>query len=290
MTDRLMGKAVIVTGSTRGIGRCIAEIIANEGAVVVVTGRNEERGEKCANHIRSEGGQAFYIQVDLTVEDQVEAMVTTVQNRCGQIHGLVNNAATLEDEARIEAPLSEVSFENWQTSLHNSLTPVFLPSKHVLRAMVDGGHSGAIVNIGSIAGLRGISGYSGYATAKGGLIALTRAVASYYARYDIRCNVLSVGAIHTGNKRLSQIEESPGYNLRGLQLGLMGTPSDVAWAAVYLLADESRFVTGANLPIDGGLSEMSHVDLPHLNFDLQGRPRKRRWYPGWEETEMWFGG
>lgn len=266
----------MVTGSTKGIGRGVAEVIASEGATTIVTGRTVAAGQAVKKEIADRGGSVAFIPADLTQEDQVEALASQVFERYGRLDGLVNNAAAVDQIASWEAPITELPLENWNSFLESNLTSVFLASKHCMRRMLEAGNGGSVVNISSIIGYRGGQGWTGYPTTKGGIIALTKSVAAYYGRYDIRCNTLTIGWIQKPEdstpERAKALEQ---FNFAPYQLGLSGEASDCGWAAVYLLSDESKFITATNLPIDGGWSELVHAPNPRGGRDLPEYKRKR---------------
>jgi NAD(P)-dependent dehydrogenase (short-subunit alcohol dehydrogenase family) len=273
--SRLEGKVVLVTGSTMGIGRAIATTVASEGAKVVVTGRSADKGNDVAREITSAGGIATYIKMDVTQPVTVEAAVAATLDLYGRLDGVVNNAADME-LVRIDRPVTELPIDDWNLIIASDLTSTFLGMKYGIKAMLVGGRGGSVVNISSSAGLRGLDGVDAYTASKGGVIALTRSVASYYARYDVRCNALAVGFVDTGSDRVKEMLADEAFSSEVLQhhLGMIGTPADVAPAAVFLLSDESRFVTGTTIPVDGGAVTSSHLSRKVVH-DIPEFPRLR---------------
>jgi 3-oxoacyl-[acyl-carrier protein] reductase len=273
--SRLEGKVVLVTGSTMGIGRTIAMTAAAEGAQVIVTGRTVDKGEVVVKEIESHGGEALYVQMDVTEPPTVEAAVQAAVDRYGRLDGIVNNVANMA-LGRIDRQVTELSVEDWNLIIASDLTSTFLGMKYGIRAMLAGGAGGSVVNIASEAGLRGMNGVDGYTAAKGGVIALTRSVASYYARYDIRCNTLAVGFVDTGGDRISELLTDKVFSsqIYGHHLGVIGTPDDVAPAVMFLLSDESRYISGTTIPVDGGAANASHIVRPAAQ-DIPEFPRLR---------------
>ena len=273
--SRLSGKVVLVMGSTMGIGRAIAVGAAREGARVVVTGRTVDAGLAVVEEIASAGGEAVYARVDVTDPPTIEAAVRTAVERFGRLDGVVNNVAGMVLN-RIDQRVTELALEDWNLILATNLTSAFLGMKHGIRAMLEGGHGGSVVNIASEAGLRGMNGLEGYTASKGAIVAMTRSVASYYARYDVRCNTLAVGFVDTGGERIEEIMRNPEFSSEILRhhLGHIGKPEEVAAAAVFLLSDESAYVSGAIIPVDAGATAASHIVRPSAP-DIPGFPRLR---------------
>jgi NAD(P)-dependent dehydrogenase (short-subunit alcohol dehydrogenase family) len=273
--NRLEKKVVIVTGSTRGIGQQVAKAVAAEGARVVVTGRNEEKGHSVAADIAEAGGEAMYVRMDVTQPEMVEGAVQATVERYGRLDGIVNNVADMT-LARVDGPVTELEVGDWNLIIATDLTSAFLGMKFGIRAMLQGGHGGAVVNIASEAGLRGVNGVDGYTASKGAIVALTRSIASYYARYDIRCNTLAVGFVDTGGDRIRELLENPEYanRIRTHHMGIVGKPHHVAQAAVFMLSDEAEYISGTILPVDGGAVAASHIAMTQ-HPDIPGIPRLR---------------
>ncbi len=273
--DRLRDKVVLVVGSTMGIGRAIAQAAGAEGARVVVTGRTEQSGLDVVRQIAEAGGEAIYARVDVTDPATIEAAVKTAVERYGRLDGVVNNVAGMNLN-RIDQRITELSLEDWNLILATDLTSAFLGMKYGIRAMLEGGHGGAVVNIASEAGLRGMNGLEGYTASKGAMLAMTRSVASYYARYDVRCNALAVGFVNTGGERMNELLADPVFagEIQRHHLGHIGKPHEVAAAAVFLLSDEAAYISGVTLPVDAGAVAASHIVRPAAP-DIPGFPRLR---------------
>jgi len=243
---RLDGKVAVITGSTRGIGRSIAQMFAREGAKVAITGRTVPRGEKVVNIIREAGGEAEYFRLDVTQEQSVRDTMDAVAQRFGLLDILVNNAApTVEVGSNIKR-LVENTTDEWNLVILSALTGnVFWSSKYAIPHMVEAG-GGSIINISSGQSVMGIAGFAAYAAAKGGMNAITRTLAVEEAPRNIRCNAIVVGRVL-----------SPGDTGAGIIPGTLtrlGTADDIAHAATYLASDESAFLTGTMLTADGGFT------------------------------------
>lgn len=255
MSGRLTGKVIVVTGAAQGIGFGCARMAAAEGAAVVLGDIQEKRGEEAAAKIRSEGGQAIFQQTDVTQEAQCSALVEAAVKQFGRLAGLVNNAGWFP-----RAHLEETTTELWEKVLNINLRSAFYMSKHAAPHLrnADGG---SIVNMGSVCGIQGLPNLVAYAAAKGGMLSMTRTLAGALAADRIRVNYLIPGwvategelAIQKGEGRDAAAIEEQG---KKLSLGRMQTVQDAAYAAIYLLSDESSQVTGAVLNVDAGSSSL----------------------------------
>jgi NAD(P)-dependent dehydrogenase (short-subunit alcohol dehydrogenase family) len=272
---RLQDKSVLVMGSTMGIGRAMAEAAAREGARVTVTGRTEASGQAVVDSIAQAGGEAAYVRLDVTEPATIEAAVTATVARFGRLDGIVNNVAGLVLN-RLDRPVTELALEDWNLILATNLTSAFLGMKYGIRAMLEGGHGGSVVNIASEGALRGINGMEAYTASKGAIVAMTRSVASYYARYDVRCNALAPGFVDTGGERISELLRNKDFarTIQHHHLGRVGKPEEVAAATVFLLSDESSYISGAVIPVDAGAEAASHSPRPNVP-DIPGFPRLR---------------
>jgi len=265
VSGRLAGKIAIVTGSTRGIGRGIAEMFAAEGARVVVTGRSREAGNEVKSAITGAGGEAIYVPTDVGREEDIAAMVAVTLAAYGRLDILVNNAAPTElvGPGREDRAADALSTESWERILRVALTGVFWSCKHALPAMIAGG-GGAILNISSGASVLGVAGIDAYTAAKGGINALTRSLAVEYAPRGIRANCLVLGMVLTSPGAVAMAEDPVlGPAIRSIHLTRLGVPADVAYAATYLCSDEAAFVTGAALAVDGGVT--CKLAVPNLS-------------------------
>jgi NAD(P)-dependent dehydrogenase (short-subunit alcohol dehydrogenase family) len=243
---RLDGKVAFVSGSTRGIGRTTAELFAAEGAKVVGSGRSVDKGETVAERIRDAGGDAVFVPLDVTDEDSVRGAIQTTIDRYGTLTTLVNNAAPTDIVNQNMKPMLEYTNDEWDRIILGTLTGnVFWACRYAIPHMIEAG-GGSIVNVSSGGSVFGSPGISAYSAAKGGMNALTRSIAVEYAPYKIRCNVIIVGRVVSHSK--DRGPDVPGSLTR------VGQPSDIAYAAMWLAADESEFVTGSEVTADGGMS------------------------------------
>lgn len=243
---RLDGKVALISGSTRGIGRTMAEMFAAEGAKVAVTGRTAEKGEKVAQRIRDAGGDAAYVPLDVSDEGSVRDAVEATVERFGRLTTLVNNAAPTELVGRGMKPLHELTTDEWEAILRPALTGnVFWATKYAVPHLVAAG-GGSIVNISSGGSLFGVPGISAYSAAKGGMNAVTRTIAVEYAEHGIRCNTIIVGRVvsHPGDIGPPPTRE----------LNRVGRPEDVVHPAIWLASDESEWITGTSIVADGGVA------------------------------------
>lgn len=262
MVGRLDGKVALVTGAGSvgpgwGNGRAITVLFAREGARVVALDRDSETVEETRAIVAGEGGVCTVEIADVTESAQVERAVAATVARWGGLHLLVNNVGGSVPGGPVELGEAE-----WADQLDVNLTSAFLTVKHTLPVMEAQG-AGAIVNISSVAGLRFIGNHhAAYAAAKAGLVQFTKAVAVQYAARGIRCNAISVGLMHTPLVKARLAAQYADGALDALiakrhaqvPMGRMGDGWDVAYAALYLGSDEARYVTAADLVVDGGLT------------------------------------
>jgi NAD(P)-dependent dehydrogenase (short-subunit alcohol dehydrogenase family) len=255
---RLEGEIALVTGSTSGIGKAVATAFAGEGARVVVTGRDAGRGAATVDAIASGGGEAVFVAADLSDDGACAGLVDTAVERFGGLTVLVNNAvASTVDET--DGSVGELTMRSWEASLRVNLTAPMWLARAAIPHMVEAGH-GSIVNISSRAAERASRGLAAYIASKGGLNALTRSIAVDYAERNIRCNTISPGYV-LNERRDAALTDDRRSRLEGMHLTRLGEASDVAHAAVYLASRESEFVTGVNLPLDGGSSAARGTSL-----------------------------
>jgi meso-butanediol dehydrogenase / (S,S)-butanediol dehydrogenase / diacetyl reductase len=248
MADRLAGRVALVSGSTRGIGRSIAERFAAEGAKVAVAGRTVAKGEKVVARIREAGGEAAFFPLDVTDEAGVQRTIDAVADHFGGLSTLVNNAAPTDLVVQSYKPLAEYTTGEWDRILLGTLTGnVFWASKYAWPHLVKTGVGAAIVNISSGQSLSGFKGLGAYGAAKGGVNAVTRTLAVEGAEHGIRCNAIVVGRV-VSSPGDSGLHTGPGHLTR------LGEPMDIAHAALWLASDEAAFVTGSLVTADGGFS------------------------------------
>lgn len=244
---RLEGKVALISGSTRGIGRSIAEMFAREGARVVVTGRTVDRGNKVVAGIRQAGGTAEFVELDVTNEDSVRGAVEATVEHFGRLDTLVNNAAPTDAVSTSVKPLVDYTTAEWDRIILGTLTGnVFWACKYGIPQMAAAG-GGSIINISSGQSVVGMTGFSAYAAAKGGINSLTRSLAVETAPHNITVNTIIVGRV-ISHARDTGVGVGPGHLTR------LGIPNDIAYAATWLASDESRFVTGSLVTADGGFT------------------------------------
>jgi NAD(P)-dependent dehydrogenase (short-subunit alcohol dehydrogenase family) len=253
---RLAGEKALVTGSTSGIGRAIAVEFAKEGAAVVVTGRDQSRGDAVVAEIITSGGTAEFIAADLGDEAATTALVNGAAE---QLHGLtvlVNNAAGGDAS---DGAIGDLGTDAWDAILRVDLTAPMWCARAAIPHMQRAGH-GSIVNMSSRQAERASRGLAAYVAAKAGLNGLTRAIAVDYADDGIRCNTISPGYV-LNDRRDAGISPERRARFEGMHLTRLGAAADVAYAAVYLASRESEFVTGINLQLDGGSSNARALTL-----------------------------
>jgi NAD(P)-dependent dehydrogenase (short-subunit alcohol dehydrogenase family) len=247
MGDRLQGKVALVSGSTRGIGRSIAQQFASEGAKVAITGRTQAKGEKVVDFIRQAGGEAEFFPLDVTVETSVSAVIEAVVERFGGLTTLINNAAPTDVVAASYKKLHELSTEAWDQILLGTLTGnVFWASKYAWPHL-KAAEGASILNISSGQSVMGMSGLGAYGAAKGAVNSLTRHLAVEGAEDGIRANCVIVGRVVSGSGDSGRAT-GPGHLTR------IGNPMDVAYCATWLSSDEAAFVTGSMVTADGGFT------------------------------------
>jgi NAD(P)-dependent dehydrogenase (short-subunit alcohol dehydrogenase family) len=255
---RLEGEIALVTGSTAGIGKAVAAAFAAEGARVLVTGRDEQRGAAVVDRISDGGGQVVFFAADLADPGACEALVDAAVSHLGGLTVLVNNAvASAVDDS--DGPVAALTDRAWEQTVRINLTAPMRLARAAIPRMIDAGH-GSIINISSRAGERASRGIAAYIASKGGLNALTRSIAVDYADHSIRCNTISPGYV-LNERRDASLSDERRARLEGMHLTRLGQASDVALAAVYLASRESEFVTGVNLPLDGGGSAARGLTL-----------------------------
>jgi 3(or 17)beta-hydroxysteroid dehydrogenase len=248
---RVEGKVALVTGAGMGLGRAAALMLAREGACVVITDVREKEGRDTADAIVESGAEAMFIRQDVSIEADWKDVVASTLRRFGKLDILVNNAGVL-----FAGSVGETTLEQWRSLMAVNCDGVFLGTKHAIAAMKDKG--GSIINISSVAGLVGLPNLGAYNASKGAVRLFTKAAALECAKDGGR---IRVNSIHPGGIWTPMLEQFIGKEGETQAdaaaaamhpVGHAGEPDDIAYGVLYLASDESKFVTGADLVIDGG--------------------------------------
>jgi len=251
---RLQDKVILITGSGSGIGKSTALLFAKEGATVIVNDLQLDKGEETAEEIRSAGGKALFLPADVTNPDSVKPMVDRIIAEYGRIDVLFNNAGISGVGA-----LHEIEPEQWDKVVNVNIRGVYVPSKYVLPHMMDA-RQGSIINMSSCVAEIGLARRALYAATKGAVLSLTKSMQVDYAEYGIRVNALLPGTILTPfvENYLRTGYDDPEKAIASIKTrqlsGDLGRPEDVAKAALFLASDDSKFMMGSPLYIDGGVT------------------------------------
>ena len=249
---RVAGKVALVTGGARGLGFYIARKLAEEGARVVISDIDEATGTNAAESIKQSAGYCQFMSHNVCVESQWDDVIKSILKEHGSLHILVNNAG-IAGAGSIE----ELSFETWKQTMAVNLDSVFLGTQKAVEVMKSSG--GSVINISSIKGLVGNPGIAAYNASKGGVRLLTKSAALYCAEQDYP---IRVNSVHPGYVLTEMVKngldalgpEAWDEVVSSIPVGKMGEPDDVAYGVLYLASDESKYVTGSELVIDGGFT------------------------------------
>ena len=252
MAGRFDGKVAIVTGGANGMGRSTALLFAREGARVVVGDLDDAAGDTLMAEARAGGGVIVYQRCDVSIEDEVAALVDTAESRFGKLDTIFNNAGVEQPVT----PSTEVSADLFRRVIGINLEGTFFGCKHAIPALLRNG-GGTIVNNSSVSAFANVGGNIAYAASKGAVMSLTRVLAIEYAGRGIRVNAINPGVIDTGMnvRNKARAEDPDRWTARSLAvtpLGRMGTGEEIAETVLYLASDQSSFVTGIGLLIEGG--------------------------------------
>ena len=246
------GRVILITGATSGLGATAAIALASKGAKVAITGRREEQGQAVVAQMQAAGGEGLFIKADVTVQADVDAMVATTVDRFGRLDGAVNNAGVTGGMFK---PVADFTDEDWHSVIDINLTGVFASMRAQIPAMLASG-GGSIINISSAYGLNGGDiGNCGYVASKWGVIGLTKTAAIDYARQGIRVNAICPGYCHSEMvDPYAQAEPALFEKLleRYTASGKLGESHVVADAIEFLLSEQSSFISGAAIPVQGG--------------------------------------
>ncbi|MFF1942857.1 SDR family NAD(P)-dependent oxidoreductase [Rhodococcus qingshengii] len=252
--NRLESKSVVITGAASGIGRAAAQLMAAEGAKVLVADLDPARAEEAAVAIRETGGNAVGFGVDVMNEDSLAAMIEKAVTEFGGINVLCNHVGG--SNPRKDLDLLRMDLDEWDRVMSLNVRSTVVASRLAIPHMNSAG-GGSIVNTASVGGLIGDSLQSAYGSAKAAVIRLTQYIAVQYGANGVRCNAVAPGAIMTP----ALVDNIPADVIDGLKqanaLSYLGEPEDIAHAMVYLASDESRYMTGQTLVVDGGLTSKS---------------------------------
>jgi len=238
------GKVAVITGAGRGIGKALSAAYARRGAHVIAAELNEEEGEKQAEAIRREGGSALFVKTDVRKEEEIVRLMQVAAEQFGSVDILINNAGVSRWK-----PVCELGTDEWDDVINTNLRGAFLCAREAAKLMRSKGRGGSIVNIASTRAIMSEPNSEAYAASKGGIVALTHALAASLGHDRIRVNCISPGWIETGDYgALREIDH------RQHPAGRVGRPEDIVRACLYLTDPDNDFVTGAHLVVDGGMT------------------------------------
>lgn len=263
---KLQGKVAIVTGAGAGLGAECARVLAQHGAQVAVVDINGDSAREVATQIEGSGGQALALQVDVLSEDGIRDMVSAVIARFGRIDVLHNNAAALDVAQRhADRDVCNVDINAWDRALNVNARGAMLCCKHVVPHMVAGG-GGSIVFATSGFGQLGDITLTAYAASKAALMSLARSVAAQYGKQGVRSNAIMIGFVLNEHAQKAVPEEIKKILLDQHLTPRLGSPRQIADVVAFLASDESSFITGATLPVDGGFTSHSPSMVPMREF------------------------
>ncbi|TPR17762.1 glucose-1-dehydrogenase [Apilactobacillus timberlakei] len=250
MYTDLKGKVAVVTGASKGIGNAVATRLANENMKLVFNYNSDEAGaQKAVDQIKHEGGDAVAVQANVAKEEDIQKLVDTAVEHFGTLDLWINNAGMEK-----EAPTHELSLDDWNKVINVNLTGTFLGTKAALNYFLDNNKQGNIINMSSVHQQISWPHFADYAASKGGSKLLTETVAKEYAEKNIRVNAIAPGAINTPiNAKKFADPKTYAETAELVPMGRIGKPNEVAAAAAWLSSDESSYVTGDTIFVDGGM-------------------------------------
>lgn len=251
MTDRVRDKVAIITGAARGIGKAAAIIFAREGAKVVIADLDDQGALDVVNQIKAEGNEAMFVRTNLTSAADVEALVAKTVETYGKLDILYNNAGI-----NLFAQLVDTKEEDWDKVMQVNVKSVYLTCKFAIPRMKEQGY-GVILNTASAAAIVGLRNLAAYTASKGAVLQLTRNIALDYAKYGIRANTICPGVTATEMTEKVIMDDPDPVAARArfdrvIPRGTMAVPVEIAMAALFLVSDESSYIVGAAIPVDGG--------------------------------------
>ena len=246
MTQPFAGKVALIAGASKGIGAVTAQAFARAGAAVVLAARDEQALTAVADGIRADGGRALAVRADVGDAESMEHLVTRTLEEFGRLDAAFNNAT----DGPMPAPLAEIEPEGFDRAIRANIRGTFLGMKYQIPAMLRNG-GGAIVNMASLAGTQGVANLAGYVAGKAGIIGLTKVAALDYADQGVRVNVVAPGPILTYHLEAAG-EEAQRLAGQSTPMQRVGQSREVADTVLWLCSEQSSFITGATIPIDGG--------------------------------------
>jgi NAD(P)-dependent dehydrogenase (short-subunit alcohol dehydrogenase family) len=247
---RLKNKVAVITGAANGIGLAISEACVKEGAIVIAGDIDEKKCKVEAERLGKDGAIILAIKCDVSQTEDVNLLINSAINEFGRIDVLVNNAAVA-----IGGNIMEMPEEDWDMLMNTNLKSIYRTIKAVLPHMIKQ-RSGSVINIASTQAFRSWHNWTAYAGAKGAILSMTNQLAGQFGEYNVRFNSISPGAILTPMNEKRAREEGPEFIIKSAAMHAMkrmGTPQEVAMAAVFLASDEAAFITGEDIKVDGGL-------------------------------------
>jgi NAD(P)-dependent dehydrogenase (short-subunit alcohol dehydrogenase family) len=263
-SGRLDGKVALLIGASRGIGAQTAKVIARSGAKVVLAARDEDALVAVVAEIQAAGYEARFMSVDVGDEQSVERLVQYTVDQFGRLDIAFNNAT----DGPSPKPLADMNVDEFDRAIRTNIRGTFLGMKFQVPAMLASG-GGSIINMASVAGLQGVANLAGYVTGKAGIIALTKVAALDYADHGIRVNVLAPGPILTHHLEAAG-EQAQRQAAMATPMRRLGNSDEVARTVLWLSSDDSSFITGATVPIDGG--QMAGTKPEHMYRQAQRMP------------------